>query len=419
MSARASDADREGVAALLREHHLAGRLDNADFEQRLAVALVARTHAQLAAVTADLPAEEPLRRARAWPSVSATIGAVFWRVVKRATVLVAVLVLAIWAVSSAVSHHGITHGSEAFWPAWVWFGMATPVAFVVAMWWAWDRPAGPVRRVVIACTLAAVVEAMLIVIWLLALILSGSSAGFWPAWTLLGLAAGAGLYTIVELRHFDPRQREALSARVDHLARSRRQTVDSQAAELGRIERDLHDGAQARLVALSMQLGRAELALEDQPGAQRMVAEAREEAARAIADLRDLSRGIAPPLLADRGLPTAVRALAERYDAVTAVDPALESVRLPQALERAAYFVVAEGLTNAAKHAGAGHVSVELTIAGSELIVAVTDDGRGGADHRGSGLTGLRDRVDSLGGSLVIVSPGGGGTTLEARFPTA
>jgi signal transduction histidine kinase len=344
---------------------------------------------------------------------------VFWRVVKRAAVLVAVLVLGIWALSSAVSHRGVTHGSDTFWPAWVWFGMAVPVAFVVAMRWAWDRPAGPVRRVVIACTLAAVVEAMLIVIWMLALLLSGSSAGFWPAWTLLGLAAPAGLYAIVELRHFDPRYGEALSERVDDLARSRRQTVESQTAELGRIERDLHDGAQARLVALSMQLGRAELALEDQPGAQRLVAEAREEAGRAIADLRDLSRGIAPPLLADRGLASAVQALAQRYNAVTAVDPALERARLPQALERAAYFVVAEGLTNAAKHAGAGHVCTELTISDGELIVAVTDDGRGGADDRGSGLTGLRNRVDSLGGNLVIVSPDSGGTTLEARFPTA
>ncbi|MBV8734731.1 MAG: hypothetical protein JO120_08140 [Solirubrobacterales bacterium] len=199
----------------------------------------------------------------------------------------------------------------------------------------------------------------------------------------------------------------------------RQQAADAEAAELGRIERDLHDGAQARLVALSMQLGRAELALEDQPGTRQLIESAHHEARRAIADLRSLARGIAPPLLSDRGLPAAARELAARCGAELEVEPALESRRLTSALERGAYFLLAEALTNAAKHSAAEHVSVGLGLPDSELRVQVTDDGRGGADPGGSGLSGLRGRIEALGGTLALTSPPGKGTTLEARFPTA
>jgi len=148
-----------------------------------------------------------------------------------------------------------------------------------------------------------------------------------------------------------PARERELTQRVDELTRTRRGALDVQAAELRRIERDLHDGAQARLVALTMQLGRAEARLEDHPEAAELVREARGEASAAIAELRDLARGIAPPVLADRGLPAAVEALAARAPIHTTVDAEVER-RPPPVVETAAYFVVAESLTNAAKHAG-------------------------------------------------------------------
>ena len=139
---------------------------------------------------------------------------------------------------------------------------------------------------------------------------------------------------------------------MDELTRTRRGVLDVQAGELRRIERDLHDGAQARLVALTMQLGRAEARLGEHPEAAELVREARGEASAAIAELRDLARGIAPPVLADRGLPAAAEAIAARSAIRATVDAELDH-RPPPVVEAAAYFVVAESLTNAAKHAGA------------------------------------------------------------------
>ena len=148
------------------------------------------------------------------------------------------------------------------------------------------------------------------------------------------------------------RGRRALRARIDLLTRTRRQAVDAQAAELRRIERDLHDGAQARLVALTLQLGRAELRLADQPEVRQLIHDAQSEARLAIAELRDLARGIVPPLLADRGLSAAVESLAARYGLGTTIGPTSTGALAP-AVESAAYFVVAEALTNTAKHADA------------------------------------------------------------------
>jgi signal transduction histidine kinase len=339
------------------------------------------------------------------------------RLVDRFAVFVAILVLAIWALTSAL---GSGSSGATFWPIWVWFGLAVPLAFGHAGRWAWRRPAGRERRASLIWALGGVVAATLVVIWLIESITAGASPYFWPAWPLLALLALAGGYAIVVLHEqVDPgSRRKALAARVDSLTRSGRRAADAQAAELGRIERDLHDGAQARLVALSMQLGRAELALEKQPRAKQLVADARQEAARAIADLRDLSRGIAPPLLADRGLVAAVRALATRYDADVFVDHELESRRVAPAVERGAYFVVAEALTNAAKHASARRTTVRLALDDGTLSVIVADDGQGGADPLGSGLSGLRGRVEALGGTLQLASPSGQGTSVEARFPT-
>jgi signal transduction histidine kinase len=204
-----------------------------------------------------------------------------------------------------------------------------------------------------------------------------------------------------------------LVERVDDLTRTRRGALDVQAHELRRIERDLHDGAQARLVALTMQLGRAEARLGEHPEAAELVREARGEASAAIAELRDLARGIAPPVLADRGLPAAVEGLAAR-SAIRATVDADVGRRPPPVVETAAYFVVAESLTNAAKHAGPdAHARVTIRDEPNALRIEVADDGAGGADPAGSGLTGLRHRVEALDGRLTVTSPPGGGTTIR------
>jgi signal transduction histidine kinase len=214
------------------------------------------------------------------------------------------------------------------------------------------------------------------------------------------------------------RGRRALRARIDLLTRTRRQAVDAQAAELRRIERDLHDGAQARLVALTLQLGRAELRASDQSEVRQLIGEAQREAHHAIAELRDLARGIVPPLLADRGLTAAVESLAARYGLGTAVQASTHRSLAP-AVESAAYFVIAEALTNTAKHAGARRSWVRLGDEHRALVVIVGDDGRGGADAGGSGLAGLRARVEALDGSLRVVSPEGQGTVIEVSIPCA
>jgi signal transduction histidine kinase len=241
---------------------------------------------------------------------------------------------------------------------------------------------------------------------------------FWPAWALLGVATAVSSYSLFALhdRVLVAYGRRALRARIDLLTRTRRQVVAAQAAELRRIERDLHDGAQARLVALTLQLGRAEMRVTDQPDVQRLIHEAQREAHHAINELRDLARGIVPPLLADRGLVAAVQSLAARYGLGTEIDAATHRSLSP-AVERTAYFVIAEALTNTAKHAEARHSWVRLADERAALAVTVGDDGRGGADARGSGIAGLRARVEALDGRLSLDSPTGGGTVVEVRIP--
>ena len=214
-----------------------------------------------------------------------------------------------------------------------------------------------------------------------------------------------------------PSKRNELEERVERLTTTRAGAVDAQAAELQRIERDLHDGAQARIVALAMHLGMAEDKFESNPQeARALMADARAEAHTALTELRDLARGIHPPILSDRGLEAAITALAARSPLNVTIDAQLPD-RLPAATEGAAYFVVAEALTNAAKHAQADRVLVRLTKTNDTLVVEVADDGAGGADPQGAGLTGLRRRVEALDGSLRVVSPRGSGTTLRAEVP--
>jgi signal transduction histidine kinase len=165
-----------------------------------------------------------------------------------------------------------------------------------------------------------------------------------------------------------------------------------------------------------MQLGRAEERLEGQPEVAALVRSAREEAGAAIGELRDLARGIAPPVLADRGLAAAVEALGKRAQIPVTVKASLQRRPLP-VVETAAYFVVAEALTNAAKHAGGAAATVELTERGDRLIVEVRDEGPGGADATGAGLMGLRQRVAALDGTLSVATLPEGGTSVRAELP--
>jgi signal transduction histidine kinase len=211
-----------------------------------------------------------------------------------------------------------------------------------------------------------------------------------------------------------------LTSQVQHLVRSRAVAVDTAAADLRRLERDLHDGAQARLVALGMNLRAAERLIHANPdAAAALVAEAREASARALTELRELVRGVHPPVLADRGLADAVRALA--LDSPLSVDTEIDLPgRLPAPIETACYFSVAELLTNAAKHSGARDARIAIRHSGSMLRVEVTDFGLGGADPaRGSGLAGIEKRLASFDGILAISSPPGGPTMAVMEVPCA
>src|SRR5262249_36568384 len=210
------------------------------------------------------------------------------------------------------------------------------------------------------------------------------------------------------------------SRRITELEETRAGAVDQQDAELRRIERDLHDGAQARLVALGMSIGMAEqkLAADDPAAAQALLVEARAGAQEALEELRDLARGIHPPVLADRGLGAAISALADRSPRDVAVAVDVPEPPAP-AVEAAAYCVVAGALAKVGKHAQAGHVDIGIRRDGDALVVRIADDGRGGADATGKGLRGLARRVEALDGSLSVASPRGGPTVLEAGLRCA
>ncbi len=244
----------------------------------------------------------------------------------------------------------------------------------------------------------------------------GASGGgyFWPVWPLLAGLVAVGINAAALLMTGD---RTALTERISTLEESRAGAVDVQEAELRRIERDLHDGAQARLVALGMSLGMAEQKLATEPeAAAELLADARAGAGEALRELRDLARGIHPPVLADRGLGAAVRALAAASPISVTVSATVPDRPKPP-VESAAYFVVAEALANAGKHSGARRVDVRILSGDGVLSVEVHDDGTGGADPAGGGLGGLRRRVEALDGSLRVTSPPGGPTTIRAELP--
>lgn len=257
------------------------------------------------------------------------------------------------------------------------------------------------------------------------LILAQVAASMARGLSVLHRAVVAGLLCESEQR--------ALEHRVETLVESRKNVLDVEASELRRIERDLHDGAQQRLVMLAMDLGMAAERLDADPTAARaLVLDAQDQARLALAELRDLVRGIAPPILMDRGLVAAIGALTVRSPVPTTVTSTLtEGERLPDAVERAAYYVVAEALTNVAKHAAATRCDIVIRRDGDDpgdnperarrdgsLVIEVRDDGAGGARPApGGGLAGLAGRVEGLDGRLDIASSDGGGTTMTATIP--
>jgi signal transduction histidine kinase len=252
---------------------------------------------------------------------------------------------------------------------------------------------------------------------------------------LAGMAAGGVLVAVVALvvtrglaaacagmanALLAPDERALLAARVSALEATRLGAVESADARLRRLERDLHDGAQHRLSYIAMELDRARSKLASEPAAAaELLSGAHEETKRAMAELRDLVRGIHPSVLTDRGLDAAVSGLAERCPVPVDVDVRL-ATRPPTAVETAAYYMVAEALTNVGRHAGAHSAAVSVRRAGALLTVEVRDDGHGGARRtQGSGLEGLGQRVEALDGTLAIESPPGGPTTIRAELPCA
>jgi signal transduction histidine kinase len=213
------------------------------------------------------------------------------------------------------------------------------------------------------------------------------------------------------------RLQAALRANVDELRESRSRVIDAGQKERQRLERDLHDGAQQRLVALSLDLSLLQTRLDGDTGAKDALSQAREEIALSLTELRDVARGLHPAVLSAHGLPVALESLVARASVPVRLTVAVAD-RVPEAVEVAAYFVVSESLTNIGKHADATSATVHVAELDDQVVVEVVDDGVGGADtERGSGLRGLADRVEALGGRLRVWTPRGGGTRVRAELP--
>ncbi|MCP2340235.1 sensor histidine kinase [Actinomadura rupiterrae] len=248
-------------------------------------------------------------------------------------------------------------------------------------------------------------------------------AGFGTLYAIAGLYYGPRLMDVYgrwTQSMLGPTEKSRLALRVQHLAETRADAVDTSARELRRIERDLHDGAQARLVAMGMSLGAIEHLLDKDPDrARTLLAETRASSAKALSELRDLVRGIHPPVLADRGVGDAVKALA--LDHPLPVEVSVDLPGRPDApVESAAYFAVSEILTNVAKHSGARHVWVDVRYEAGMLRISVTDDGTGGASMSGgTGLRGIERRIGTFDGVLALSSPPGGPTIVTLELPCA
>ena len=251
------------------------------------------------------------------------------------------------------------------------------------------------------------------------LVLIAASSGL----IALGLAVAPWMlaaYGMLARSMLGPAGQAELALRVQHLAETRSEAIDTGAAEMRRIERDLHDGAQARLVAMGMTLDAAGQLIDSNPAAARaLLLEARDTSVKALAELRDLVRGIHPPVLADRGLGDAVRALALDSPLRARMASDLPG-RPPAPVESAAYFAVSELLANVSKHAGANQTWIDIRYTDGMLRVGVSDNGRGGADpQRGTGLRGIERRVAAFDGVLAVHSPPGGPTAVTMEIPCA
>ncbi|HJS94271.1 MAG TPA: sensor histidine kinase, partial [Solirubrobacteraceae bacterium] len=302
-----------------------------------------------------------------------------------------------------------------FWPIWAWLPLATVLGVhgwlvvVAEQPSIVDRFLGS-RALAATAGVGALLAGFCIAVWAIT-----AHGYFWPVWPIIGILIVLAIQFVTAVL-VSPRQAE-MEERIETLETTRAGAVDAQETELRRIERDLHDGAQARLVALGMSLGMAEQKLSDDPErASQLLAEARIGAEHALRELRDLARGIHPPVLADRGLGAALASLASSTPLPVGLSVEVEPRPAP-AVESAAYFVAAEALANAVKHARAQRVDISIVRLGDAIELEVRDDGRGGADPAGSGLRGLRRRVEALDGRLSVDSPRGGPTTIRAELP--
>ena len=313
-----------------------------------------------------------------------------------------VLMTIIWAFSG----HGY------YWPRWVWLAFAIPIGLQAGIRRAIQISTGGRRGFLVHAAVFAVVAPLEVVIWLFA-----GRGVFWPIWPILGLSVGLGAHAWAVGRP-RPQHQRVLEERVDVLTRSRSGALDVQAAELQRIERDLHDGAQARMVSLGMSLGLAEELLQRDPDAvAELLAEARMSTLAALDEMRTVMRGIQPPVLADRGLAGAVEALA--LDVAVAVTVRSDlSGRAPAPVESAVYYAVAECLANVVKHSDATHAWVVMVHRHGILAVVVGDDGMGGANFElGTGLRGVARRLEAFDGTLELESPPAGPTSVTMEVP--
>ena len=328
------------------------------------------------------------------------------KLIRAETVVAAVAVLAAplaWSV----------FGGE-FWPRWVWFGVGLVIALQVALARAWRVAPGRRRRIAVHATLVAMLSLTDVIVWLL------SGRGFfWPVVSVPLYVTTLAVHGREPGRAPGRRERE-LVARVDRLIQTRSGALDAQALELRRIERDLHDGTQARLVSLGITLGLAEGLLRTDPdAAAALLAEARAGTKTALEDLRSVMHSVHPSVLADRGLSGAVQALALDLAVPVEVRSDLPG-NAPPAIESAMYFAVVEGLANVVKHAQARRATVELGHRGGRLVAVVGDDGVGGAAaERGTGLTGIARRLEAFDGIMGVTSPPGGPTTIRLEVPCA
>jgi signal transduction histidine kinase len=242
----------------------------------------------------------------------------------------------------------------------------------------------------------------------------GGDIAFWAAFVATALTPFAFLGGLLRshVSHLD----QELADRMEELRASRARLVEAGDAARRKLERDLHDGAQSRLVALSLTLRIARGRVKDDEQLAELLDGAQEELRTSLGELRELARGIHPAVLTERGLEPALQSLVARAPVPVTVEAS--DARLPGPVESAAYFVVSEALANVAKYAHATHASVTVAQTNGDLTVEVVDDGVGGADvARGSGLRGLEDRLAALDGSLSLDSPAGRGTTLRAHIP--